>query len=514
MIRSGRHGEREDLCLREGVIIVGWHIGDINECRTREELKRRVRAAYPDAAKGSVANWTGQLWRFARLVLEGDHVVMPLKNSSKSSQKVAIGRVVGHYEYDDRAPEGFRHIRRVEWLRKDVPRTAIQQDLLDSMGSLLTVCGLTRFDAARRVAVLAGGGKDPGAPTVSEKEEWHEAEGHAELLAQAVARDPHNPITMTIRKFLSYWNVARRTPSSEAAIQSDLEEKGLTTQPSFTEGWIDNTIAIVRVGEEPTGEEATSTPLPENEVEEPPEPTSATLRVGDLEAANRKVVSVKPQDTVRKAVTTMISRNFSQLAVISDDGLCHGVVSWESIGKMRLGGLEPTSVDQVKANVPIVEQDDLLLDQIPHIYGHGFVLVRSSDLKSVSGIVTAADLTLQFGELARPFVLIEEAERRLRQCVDDVFSAEDICAATNKKPDKVKSAADLTLGSYWHLLKGDDEWSRLGWDVDHEEFLDLLKTVTAIRNETMHFSPDPLTEEQIDKLNGFIGLLRVLNPDG
>ncbi|NKZ00095.1 CBS domain-containing protein [Nocardiopsis alborubida] len=195
---------------------------------------------------------------------------------------------------------------------------------------------------------------------------------------------------MTIRKFPSYWNVARRTPSSEAAIQSDLEEKGLTTQPSFTEGWIDNTIDIVRAGEEPTNEEATSTPLRENEVEEPFESTSSTLRGGGLEAANRKVVSVRPQDTVRKAVTTMISRNFSQLAVIADDGLRHGVVSWESIGKMRLGGFEPTSVDQVKASVPVVEQDDLLLNQIPHIYGHGFVLVRNSDLKSVSGIITTA----------------------------------------------------------------------------------------------------------------------------
>ncbi len=181
------------MCLREGMVIVGWHIGDINECRTRGELKRRVRAAYPDATKGSVVNWTGQLWRFARLIQEGDHVVMPLKNSSKSSQKVALGQVVGRYAYGDQVPEGFRHMRRVEWLRKDVPRTAIQQDLLDSMGSLLTVCGLTRFDAARRVAVLAGRDKDPGAPTVAEKEEWHEAEGHAEVLAQAAARDPHDP---------------------------------------------------------------------------------------------------------------------------------------------------------------------------------------------------------------------------------------------------------------------------------------------------------------------------------
>jgi restriction system protein len=284
----------------------------------------------------------------------------------------------------------------------------------------------------------------------------------------------------------------------------------LTTQPSFTEGWIDNTIAIVPVGEEPTAEESSSGQVVEDAIEDSPQISSITLRVGDLEAANRTVVSVRPEEKVSKAIT----HNFSQLAVISEDDLCHGVVSWESLGKARMAGSEPTNVAQVMTSVPIVEHDDLLLNQITHIFEHGFVLVRSTVKKSMSGIITAADLTLQFGDLARPFVLIEEAERRLRQCVDDVFDAEEICSATKKNPSKVKTAADLTLGSYWHLLKEEKEWDKLGWPVDHGMFLDMLKAVSAIRNETMHFSPDPLTPEQIAELNGFVGLLRTLNPDG
>jgi restriction system protein len=53
---------------------------------------------------------------------------------------------------------------------------------------------------------------------------------------------------------------------------------------------------------------------------------------------------------------------------------------------------------------------------------------------------------------------------------------------------------------------------KIGWNLDRQLFLDLLKAVNQIRNETMHFSPDPLTQVQLDQLNGFVGLLRAVDP--
>jgi len=47
-------------------------------------------------------------------------------------------------------------------LRHEVPRDAFRPDLRASITSLLTVCGLTRNDAARRIACLAKQGVDPG----------------------------------------------------------------------------------------------------------------------------------------------------------------------------------------------------------------------------------------------------------------------------------------------------------------------------------------------------------------
>lgn len=99
-VRGGRHGERERTCLGQDLIIVGWrNIGDIADYRTREELQRRVRAAYPDVGKRRVSDWTGQLWRFARTIRAGDHVVLPLKTFSKSSPKVEGGCAIGEYRH-------------------------------------------------------------------------------------------------------------------------------------------------------------------------------------------------------------------------------------------------------------------------------------------------------------------------------------------------------------------------------------------------------------------------------
>ncbi|MBV2365031.1 hypothetical protein [Streptomonospora nanhaiensis] len=74
--------------------------------------------------------------------------------------------------------------------------------------------------------------------------------------------------------------------------------------------------------------------------------------------------------------------------------------------------------------------------------------------------------------------------------------------------------ADLTLGNHRFLLTPEENRNTLGWNPGQEVFLELLAAVNAIRNETMHFSPDPLTSEQFEQLNGFAGLRRTVAPTG
>ncbi|GAA0520554.1 hypothetical protein GCM10011581_10880 [Saccharopolyspora subtropica] len=508
LVRGGRDGEREDRALSSGLVIAGWtEVGDLSGSTTKADVREHIERSYPHESKARVANWTGQLWRLVSEMQEGDHVVMPLKTRP---QQIAIGRVSGPYRFDSTAPPGFQHVRPVDWIRKDVPRDAVQRDLLDSMGSLLTICRLQRFGAARRVAQIAAHGVDPG-PTADEQE-WHGVRSPRDLVDKAVAASAESPFQLSIRELLACWGVLRRTPANIAAIEADLSEFGITTKPPFTEGWLDNKVEIVPVGEEPgDAEEPASRAATEN-TQEASEFPPITLRMGMLKSANSGVASVRPGDTLLSATTRMVADNYSQLAVIDDEGHLHGAVSWESIGQARMSRT-PSLVSDAIVPARTVEHSEDLLTQLDEIYRSGYVFVRGAD-QAICGIVTTADLTGQFGEIARPFVLIEEAERRLRRRVDEVFSLGEIQYVARRGRSAVRSAADLTLGNYRYLLEPVAHWQRLGWPLDHQVFLDRLEQVRAIRNELMHFTPDPLNAAQLDCLTGFVRMLRTVDPRG
>lgn len=72
----------------------------------------------------------------------GDLVVMPLKTTSQ----IAFGVVTEQCWYNADDDPSWRHVVSVEWKRTDVPRTAVKQDLLHSLGSALTICTITRND--------------------------------------------------------------------------------------------------------------------------------------------------------------------------------------------------------------------------------------------------------------------------------------------------------------------------------------------------------------------------------
>ena len=498
LVRGGEKGEREEAAFAEELAFVGWEsLGDISGCATREGIRQALNVAYPEAAGNVIANWTGQLWRFEEQISVSDFIVMPLKTNPGH---VAIGQVIGPYEYREQESEGFRHVRPVKWLRTDLPREAFRPDLRASITSLLTVCGLTRNDAARRVVHLAEQGTDPG---LDGSEEVTTSE---ELLADAASRDPMDPRRLTTRSFLEHWGRTRRTSSVVATIKSDLADKGLTTRPAFTEGSVEDEIALVPV----TAESGAAVPASDNDTEDVFQQAPATLRIGSLPPP--KVVSVLPTLSLTYARSLMLHKQFSQLAVIDHSGRFLGAVSWESIGKAQIASEHPSLADTIAA-ATVVDHDALLLEQIDVIYEKGFVFVQNADHSRVAGIVTAADLTRQFGNVARPFVLIEEAENRLRRRADEVYSLDELLAAVSgSQRARVHKASDLTFGNYVYLMKPEENWAKLDWDLDHEFFIERLAEVRDVRNELMHFTPDPLSNEQYAAVEGLLEMLRAVDP--
>lgn len=160
VIRAGRSGEREQWALSNGVSGGGWkELGDLSSCTTRDMLVAAVNAAFPGAPEGRLANYVGQVWALRGRIMPGDLLVMPLK----TTKQIAIGRVTSGYTY-----RGFetdpnkRHVVKVDWLRTDLPRAAVKQDLLFTLGSALSVFAPSKNAAVSRLEHLLVHGTDPG----------------------------------------------------------------------------------------------------------------------------------------------------------------------------------------------------------------------------------------------------------------------------------------------------------------------------------------------------------------
>ena len=155
MVRLGKFGEQESHALSKGELVTGWDNVDLSSGTSREAILAALQPVYPEEKAGTLQNWAVQLNQFRNVVETGDLVVTPLKTTGQ----VAIGRITGPC----RRAEGGHPTRPVEWLKPDVPRDAIKQDLLYSLGATQTVCEISRNDAFRRIEAVLATGRDPGA---------------------------------------------------------------------------------------------------------------------------------------------------------------------------------------------------------------------------------------------------------------------------------------------------------------------------------------------------------------
>ncbi|MGQ7792724.1 restriction endonuclease [Faunimonas sp. B44] len=154
MVRLGKFGEQEAHALATGELATGWITADLAPLQDRQAILGAVEAAYPTEKSGTLQNWAVQLNQLRNEIRIGDLTVTPLKTTGQ----VAVGEVVEGY----RRTDDGRPALKVKWLRTDLPRDAIKQDLLYSLGASQTVCEIARNEAAERILAAAKAGKDPG----------------------------------------------------------------------------------------------------------------------------------------------------------------------------------------------------------------------------------------------------------------------------------------------------------------------------------------------------------------
>lgn len=159
LVRAGRHGEDEELCLSAGRVIIGWREhGDLSAVSSIDDALAEMRKHDSSGNEHRIANFSRQFWAFRALIQRGDVVVLPLKTRSG---QIALGVVDSDYEYVEVGGEK-RHSRRVKWVRPDVARSTFKEDLLFSFGAFMTVCRIQRNHAEERVVAVLSGTPDPG----------------------------------------------------------------------------------------------------------------------------------------------------------------------------------------------------------------------------------------------------------------------------------------------------------------------------------------------------------------
>lgn len=165
LTRAGAHGEDEQMSLERNMAIIGFaEVPTLEEATNYEDIRRIVNDKFPGENPNRVNNFARQLRTFVLDIQEGDLIVLPRKLTSQ----IAIGRVVGPYEHY-MLDGTHRHVRPVEWLQTDLPRIVFHQDLLFTLGAFMTVCNVSRNDAARRVVTVAEGKPDPGASMATQE---------------------------------------------------------------------------------------------------------------------------------------------------------------------------------------------------------------------------------------------------------------------------------------------------------------------------------------------------------
>ncbi len=140
VVRAGRRGEYEETLISQGLAGIDFGVGQSAAgFASRESLREHM----------STRNAADRVYSFIHEIRVGDIIILPRKHP----RVINVGRVSGDYQY--RNDLGVPHVRSVDWEAQDIPCSAFDQDLLNSMGGLATVFRIRASDAESRIESIS-----------------------------------------------------------------------------------------------------------------------------------------------------------------------------------------------------------------------------------------------------------------------------------------------------------------------------------------------------------------------
>jgi predicted transcriptional regulator len=311
------------------------------------------------------------------------------------------------------------------------------------------------------------------------------------------------PVEISVRELISWWDAKGRGQVISEHIDAELDNYGLATHPNFLKVGLDSHISIVAQVDEIVELTDELAVLDEDD-SNPPFDVGITL--GNIPSANGGVLSVAPQDTFDVAITKMLLNDYSQLAVMSGPRSLKGAVTWQSIARERHANGD-ANLNEAVVDADVLPYDRELIDVLPILQERDFVFVKDGT-NLVTGIVTTADVVYAYGQLATPFFLIGELDQLLRRVISENFTLDVVKQLCEGEGRVLSTFDDLTMGDYQRVLENPGNWRTLHWPLDRTVFNTRLAEMRAVRNDIMHFNPDPIPEGVVDQLRNVIRVIR------
>jgi predicted transcriptional regulator len=290
---------------------------------------------------------------------------------------------------------------------------------------------------------------------------------------------------ITPRYLVNSFGFEKRTSGNRLAVSRFLEENQVETDPDYTNVWIDVEITLRHKKKAKT--KRTADPI---------------QRIKLIPAANREPTVIKKEASLAEATTLMRMHSYSQLPVISGPRQVFGYISWATIGNGIANGISSDKVlPYASKNISVLDYETPLVEAIKIVIKDEFAVVQKED-KTISGIVTLADVSEQFMSIAEPFLFLEEIENHVRQILHGKLLVEEIIKSCDKNDSarNITHIDDLTFGEYVRIFEHPELWKKLNLNVDKILFVKQLDKVREIRNDIMHFEPEGITDVQLEAL--------------
>lgn len=133
MVRAGQDAYIIEDFLEKKIVAIGWHkMGDVTKLKTLDDVKDKLREAYPQFKPGKVNICAAQIFKFRHELEKGTQVL----TYDPNERVYWIGVITSDYKYDANGIDGFPHVRSVKW-KKSVSRDLMKTESKNSLGSAM-----------------------------------------------------------------------------------------------------------------------------------------------------------------------------------------------------------------------------------------------------------------------------------------------------------------------------------------------------------------------------------------